>query len=54
MTLGQMSSKLLKAQEADTHLDRALLCRTLLEDAVDYIYSKVGAKKPPKAPKKYL
>ena len=26
MTLGQMNSKLIKAQEAETHLDRALLC----------------------------
>ena len=49
MTLGQMNSKLTKAQEAETHLDRALLCRALLEDAVDFIYGKVGAKKPPKA-----
>ena len=49
MTLGQMNSKLIKAQEAETHLDRALLCRALLEDAVDFIYSKAGAKKPPKA-----
>ena len=50
MTLGQMNSKLMKAQEAETHLDRALLCRALLEDAVDFIYSKVGVKKPPKPP----
>ena len=49
MTLGQMNSKLMKAQEAETHLDRALICRALLEDAVDFIYGKVGAKKPPKA-----
>ena len=49
MTLGQMNSKLIKAQEAETHLDRALLCRALLEDAVDFIYSKVGAKKLSKA-----
>ena len=49
MTLEQMNSKLLKAQEAETHLDRALLCRALLEDAVDFIYSKADAKKPPKA-----
>mgnify|MGYP003523885664 CR=1 FL=1 len=49
MTLGQMNSKLMKAQEAETHLDRALLCRALLEDAVDFIYSKAGVKKPPKA-----
>ena len=40
MTLGQMNSKLIKAQEAETHLDRALLCRALLKDAVDFIYSK--------------
>ena len=46
MTLGQMNSKLMKAQEAETHLDRALICRALLEDAVDFIYGKVGAKKP--------
>ena len=49
MTLGQMNSKLIKAQEAETHLDRALLCRALLEDAVDFIYGKAGAKKPSKA-----
>lgn len=49
MTLGQMNSKLMKAQEAETHLDRALICRALLEDAVDFIYSKAGVKKPPKA-----
>lgn len=49
MTLGQMNSKMIKAQEAETHLGRALLCRALLEDAVDFIYSKVGAKKPSKA-----
>ncbi|MBP3919441.1 MAG: DEAD/DEAH box helicase family protein [Clostridia bacterium] len=49
MTLEQMDSKLVKAQEAEMHLDRALLCRALLEDVVDFIYSKVGAKKPPKA-----
>ena len=49
MTLGQMNSKMLKTQETETHLDRALLCRALLEDAVDFIYGKTGAKKPPKA-----
>ena len=49
MTVEQMKSKLTKAQEAETYLDRALLCRALLEDAVDFIYGKVGAKKPPKA-----
>ena len=32
MTLGQMNSKLMKAQEAETHLDRALICRALLEE----------------------
>lgn len=48
MTLGQMNSKLMKAQEAETHLDRALICRALLEDAVDFIYGKVGAKSRPK------
>lgn len=49
MTLGQMNSKLTKAQEVETYLDRALLYRALLEDAVDFIYSKAGAKKPSKA-----
>ena len=49
MTLGQMNSKMIKAQEAETHLDRALICRVVLEDAVDFIYSKAGVKKPPKA-----
>lgn len=49
MTVEQMNSKLEKAQEAETHLDRALICRAVLEDAVDFIYSKAGVKKPPKA-----
>ena len=49
MTLGQMNSKLIKVQDAETHLERALLCRALLEDAVDFIYSKAGVKKPSKA-----
>ena len=49
MTLGQMNSKLAKAQKAETHLDRALLCHAILEDAVDFIFSKAGVKKPPKA-----
>lgn len=44
-----MNSKLIKAQEAETHLDRVLLCRALLEDAVDFIYSKSDAKKPSEA-----
>ena len=44
MTVEQMNSKLMKAQEAETSLDRALICRALLEDAVDFIYGKVGAK----------
>ena len=34
MTIGQMNSKLIKAQEAETHLERALLCRALLEDVL--------------------
>lgn len=45
MTVEQMNSKLAKAQEAESHLDRALLCRALLEDAVDFIYSKAGGEK---------
>ena len=49
MTLEQIKFKLNTAQEAETHLDRAMLCRALLEDAVDFIYSKADAKKPPKA-----
>ena len=49
MTVEQLNSKLAKAQEAETHLERALLCRALLEDAVDFIYSKAGVKKPSKA-----
>lgn len=49
MTVEQMNSKLEKAQEAETHLDRAIICRAVLEDAVDFIYSKAGVKKPPKA-----
>ena len=49
MTLGQMKFKLNKAQNVETHLEHALLCRELLEDAVDFIYSKVGAKKPKNA-----
>ena len=34
MTLGQMKFKLNKAQNVETHLEHALLCRELLEDAV--------------------
>ena len=49
MTLEQIKSKLNNAQEAQTHLDRALLCRALLADTVDFIYSNADAKKPPKA-----
>ena len=49
MTLGQIHLDLNKAQEAETHLNRALLCRVLLEEAVNFIYHKVGAKKPSKA-----
>lgn len=49
MTLEQMSSKLERAKNASTYIDCALLCRELLADAVDYIYSKRGAKIPPKA-----
>ena len=32
MTLGQMNSKLIKVQDAETHLERALLCRALLDN----------------------
>lgn len=49
MTLEQMSSKLEEAKKASTYLDCALLCRALLEDVVDFIYSKLGAPKPPKS-----
>ena len=40
MTVEQMNSKLEKAQEAETHLDRAIICRAVLEDAVDFIQRK--------------
>jgi len=44
MKVEQLKLKLDEIALAQTHLDRALL-----EDAVDFIYSKVGAKKPTKA-----
>lgn len=49
MTLKQIKSKLNEAQTADTHQQCTLLCRGILEDAVDFIYEKAHAKKPGKA-----
>ncbi len=49
MTLDQIKSKLNAAQTSDTHQSCALLCREVLEDAVDYIYEWNHAKKPEKS-----
>ena len=45
MTLAHMKLKLNEAQNAETYSECALLRCALFEDAIEFIYKKVGAKK---------
>lgn len=49
MVLENIKSKLNAAQTADTPKSCSILCREILEDAVDYIYERTHAKKPEKS-----
>lgn len=49
MTVNQLKSNLNKIASAQTHSECALLCRDLLEAAVDYIYDKTKSRKPKNA-----
>lgn len=49
MTLKEMQQELNKIASAGTDSARAMLCRELLEDAVGYIYAKVGQRIPKNA-----
>ncbi len=49
MTPDEMNFKLAEAQNAETYAERALLCRALLEETVDFVYRNSGTKKPERA-----
>lgn len=49
MTVGQMELKLAQAETVQSNQDCALLCRSLLEDAICFIYEKTGTDLPKKA-----
>ena len=49
MTVEQLKFKLNEIASAQTHSERALLCRDLLEAAVSYVYDKTESRKPKNA-----
>ena len=49
MDIAQLQQKTYTVKAEENYIERALLCRELLNDAIDYIYERLEKKKPKKA-----